>query len=98
MASRSVPQIHQIITPPRLGRGHLLFGAGLVAIGLILTFDLFSGRPRWFFPHSYPEFEWMWALIAFGAAIARLEQSDQISHERLAETQGVIESGAKMWC
>ena len=31
-------------------------------------------------------------------SLARLEQSDEISHERLAETQGVIESGAKMWC
>jgi len=76
------------MTPPRLGRGHLIFGAGLVVIGLILIFDAFSSsgmvvpsipgigtigepitRNSWFFPHSYPEFEWMWALIALGAAI-----------------------------
>jgi hypothetical protein len=38
-----------------------------------------------------------WGCQLF-ADLTRLEQSDQISHERLAETQGVIETGAKIWC
>jgi hypothetical protein len=31
-----------LFTPPRLGRGHLLFGAVMVAVGAVLIFDLFS--------------------------------------------------------
>jgi hypothetical protein len=59
-------------TPPRLGRGHLLFGAGMVAIGLVLIFDTFSAAgtgQRWFFQHSYPEVEWAWGLAALAVAV-----------------------------
>ena len=59
-------------TPPRLGRGHLLFGAGLLAIGLTLMFDALSsgatGQPSWFFQNSYHDVEWMWGLAALAVA------------------------------
>jgi hypothetical protein len=73
-----------IFTPPRLGRRHLVFGATMVAIGLILMIDTFSSdvtnacirvglycptRNSWFFPNHPPEFEWMWGLVAFAIAI-----------------------------
>ena len=61
------------MTPPRLGRGHLIFGLGLVAIGLTLMFDALSsgstGQPSWFFQKSYHEVEWAWGLFALAVAI-----------------------------
>ena len=60
------------MTPPRLSRGHLIFGLGLVAIGLTLMFDALSsasmGQPS-FFQKSYHEVEWAWGLFALAVAI-----------------------------
>jgi hypothetical protein len=73
-------KIEIAFTPPRLGRKHLLFGAGLVAIGLILMFDAFSSetitgsfgaitRKSWFFQNSYHDVEWAWGLVALAGAV-----------------------------
>jgi hypothetical protein len=66
-------------TPPRLGRKHLLFGAALVVIGLVLVFDAFSSRGvytvgfvtrnSWFFQNSYDDVEWAWGLVALAGAV-----------------------------
>jgi hypothetical protein len=63
-------------TPPRLGRGHLLFGAGLVTIGLVLMFDALSagatGQPSWFVQQRYHEEEWFGGLAALAVAVVRV--------------------------
>jgi hypothetical protein len=61
------------MTPPKIGRTHLILGLGLVAIGLILMFDSLSsgqtGQPSWFFQKSHHEVEWGWGLLALAIGV-----------------------------
>ena len=72
------------MTPPRLGRKHLIFGAVLTAIGLVLVVDALSTwniivhtvgsttwttRNSWFFRESDPGVEWVCGLLAVAVAV-----------------------------
>ena len=71
------------MTPPRLSRGHLIFGAVLVMIGIIFIFDAFSSseivhtvgsttwrtRDSWFFPNSDHDVESLMGLAALAGAV-----------------------------
>ena len=71
------------MTPPRLGRKHLIFGAVITVIGMVLIFDALSSpshivrigglstiaRDSWFFRDSPHDYEFMWGLFALAGAI-----------------------------
>ena len=70
------------MTPPRLGRKHLIFGAVLTVIGLALFFDAFSPsyivhigglptrqRDSWFFPNMNGEREAEIGVAAIAVAV-----------------------------
>ena len=65
--------------------------------GALTVFGILAGAVA-LFALGRPRSDVVAILVVLALSLTRLEQSDEISHERLAETQGVIESGAKMWC